>query len=57
MIAIFQHYRVNKLVLKVKETEQLHVAVGEVGSEEVKSGSESILQVPAVQVRLQVRIA
>ena len=57
MIAIFQHYRVNKLVLKVKETEQLHVAVGEVCSEEVKSGSESILQVPAVQVRLQVRIA
>ena len=57
MIAIFQHYRVNKLVLKVKETEQLHVALGEVCSEEVKSGSESILQVPAVQVRLQVRIA
>ena len=42
-------------IFKVEEAEQLHAALGVVRSEEVKPRSESILQVQAIQVRLQVR--
>ena len=43
------------IYLKVEEAEQLHAALGVVRPEEVKPRSESILQVQAIQVRLQVR--